>query len=130
MYNDPIITMSTKGDFKRINSFFEKLKEGIKIGELDKYGRQGVEALKAYTPKDTGKTANSWDYNITREKGKITINWTNSNIVNYVNVAVIIQYGHATKNGGWVEGRDYINPAMRPIFDQIADNVWKEVTRK
>lgn len=129
MYNDPIITMSTSGDFKKANSFFEKLKEVAKLGDLDKYGKQGVEALRRFTPKDTGKTADSWSYEIVHEKDRATIYWKNSNVVNYVNIAVILQYGHATKNGGWVKGRDYINPAMRPIFDEIANKAWKEVTK-
>lgn len=130
MKEHPIIVMSTKGDFKKANSFFERLKETINLSELDKYGKMGVEALKENTPKDTGKTANSWDYEIIHEKDKVTISWYNSNIVDYVNVAVILQFGHATKSGGWVEGIDYINPAMSPIFNKIADNAWKEVTRK
>ena len=125
----PIIRMSTKGDFKKANSFFEKLKETIKLGDLDKYGRQGVEALKANTPKDTGLTANSWYYEIEHKRDRVTISWFNSNVVEYVNIAVILQFGHFTKSGSWVEGRDYINPAMQPIFDEIADSAWKEVTK-
>lgn len=125
----PIIRMSTKGDFKKANTFFEKLKETVKLGDLDKYGKRGVNALKANTPKDTGLTASSWSYDIQRENDRVTISWYNDNIVDYVNIAVILQFGHATKNGGWVEGRDYINPAMRPIFDEIADSAWKEVTK-
>lgn len=125
----PIITMSTKGDFKKANAFFERLKECVNLSELDKYGKRGVDALKEYTPKDTGLTADSWSYEITHEKDRVTISWNNSNVVDFVNVAVILQFGHATKNGGWVEGRDYINPAMQPIFDEIADNAWKEVTK-
>lgn len=130
MKEHPIIVMSTKGDFKKANNFFERLKETVKLSDLDKYGKMGVEALKEYTPKDTGLTANSWGYEIIHEKDKITINWYNTNIVDYVNIAVILQFGHATKDGGWVEGRDYINPAMCPIFDAIADSAWKEVSKR
>lgn len=125
----PIISMSTKGDFHKANTFFEKLKESVKLGDLDKYGKQGVSALRDYTPRDTGLTADSWSYDIQRKGDRITISWYNSNIVDYVNIAVILQFGHATKSGGWVEGRDYINPAMQPIFDDIADSAWKEVMK-
>ena len=96
---------------------------------LDKYGQEGVAALASATPKDTGLAASSWYYQIERKKGSIIIRYCNSDIENGVPIAVILQYGHATKNGGWVEGRDYINPAIRPIFDKIVDNAWREVTR-
>lgn len=119
------------GDFKKTIKFFEKLKSFTHIGTsiLDKYGKQGVRALSEATPKDSGLTASSWDYRIVEEDGVATIEWTNSNIVNYVPIAVILQYGHATRNGGWVEGRDYINPAIQPIFDKIADHAWREISR-
>ena len=88
-----------------------------------------MEALARATPKDTGKTADSWDYEITEQKGRLKITWTNSNLNDGVSIAVLLQYGHATRNGGWVEGIDYINPAIRPIFDKIAKEAWKEVTQ-
>lgn len=123
-----MITFRQKGDFSKLNHYFEKLKEGIKIGDLDKYGRAGVEALSNATPKDTGQTASSWYYEIKRSNGSVSIQFKNSNVHEGVPIAVILQYGHGTGTGGWVEGRDYINPAIRPIFDEIANNAWKEVT--
>ena len=125
-----MITFSSKGDFKKTFSFFEKMKEGVHLGNLDKYGREGVPALAAATPIDTGMTASSWTYEIVRENGTASIVWSNTNVVDGVNIAVILQYGHGTRQGGYVQGRDYINPAIRPIFDKIADNAWKEVTSK
>ena len=123
-----MITFSSKGDFKKANSFFERMKEIIKIGDLNKYGRRGVEALRAATPKDTGETANAWGYEIQRKDGEASIIWTNSHINKGVNIAVILQYGHGTGTGGYVQGIDYINPAMRPVFQQIVDEALKEVT--
>ena len=99
------------------------------MGDLDKYGREGVAALSSATPVDTGKTANSWYYKIERQNGSVSINFLNSNINEGVPIAIILQYGHATSTGGWVEGRDYINPAIRPLFDSIAEKAWKEVTK-
>lgn len=123
-----MITFRSKGNFEKANSFFEKMKEIIKIGDLDKYGRMGVEALKAATPKDTGETANAWGYTIEREGDDVSIVWTNSHINKGVNIAVILQYGHGTGTGGYVQGIDYINPAMRPVFENIVDQALKEVT--
>lgn len=123
-----MITFRQKGDFSKLNHYFEKLKEGIKIGDLDKYGRAGVEALSNATPKDSGQTASSWYYEIKRSNGSVSIQFKNSNVHEGVPIAVILQYGHGTGTGGWVEGRDYINPAIQPIFDAIANNAWKEVT--
>ena len=94
-----------------------------------KYGREGVAALASATPVDTGRTANSWHYKIEQKQGSVSISFYNTNIQNGVPIAVILQYGHATRNGGWVQGRDYINPAIQPIFDKIADAAWKEVTK-
>lgn len=94
---------------------------------LDAFGRQGVEALANSTPVDTGLTSNSWEYEIKKSNGKYSIIWSNTNTETGVPVAILIQYGHATKNGGWVEGRDFINPAIRPLFDKIADQVWERV---
>lgn len=123
-----MITFNQKGDFSRVNRFLEKALNVIHMGELDKYGRQGVEALRAATPKDTGKTADSWTYEIVRSKGSAVIEWHNTNTNDGVNIAVILQYGHGTRNGGYVQGRDYINPAIQPVFDEIADSAWKEIT--
>lgn len=123
-----MITFHQKGDFSRLNRYFEKLLNVIKLGELDKYGRQGVAALASATPKDTGKTADSWGYDIVRSKDSVAIQWYNTNINKNVNIAVILQYGHGTRNGGYVKGRDYINPAIQPLFDEIAETAWKEIT--
>lgn len=123
-----MVTFSAHGDFRKTMTFFEKFKEGFHVGCLDKYGEEGVRALASATPKDSGLTASSWYYEIEHEKGQSTVVWKNSNVQNYVNIALILQYGHATRNKGWVEGRDYINPAIQPIFDKIADAAWKEVT--
>ena len=125
-----MITFRQKGDFSKLTGFLEKAKHSIKLGDLDRYGREGVSALESATPKDSGKTASSWYYKITNSNGRVTISFNNSNIVDeWCNIAIILQYGHATRNGGWVEGRDYINPAIQPIFDKIANNAWKEVTK-
>lgn len=124
-----MITFRQKGDFSKLTRFLEKAKEAVHLGDLDKYGRAGVAALSSATPVDSGLTASSWYYEITNSNGRATISFHNSNIQNGIPIAIILQYGHATGTGGWVEGRDYINPAIQPIFDQIAENAWKEVTR-
>ena len=124
-----MITFRQKGDFSKLTRFLERAKESVKIGDLDKYGRAGVAALASATPVDTGLTASSWYYEISNKNGSAMISFHNSNIQNGVPIAIILQYGHGTRNGGWVEGRDYINPAIRPIFDRIADDAWKEVTK-
>lgn len=123
-----MITLSQKGDFSKLNSFFNRLKEIARVSDLDKYGREGVEALAAATPVDTGETAASWYYKIEHNNGSSTISFHNSHINKGVNIAIILQYGHGTGTGGYVQGRDYINPAVRPLFDKIAENAWKEVT--
>lgn len=124
-----LITFKHKGDFSNLTRFLERAKEVVHIGDLDKYGRAGVEALASATPVDSGKTANSWYYEITNSNGSAKITFNNSNIQNGVPIAIILQYGHGTGTGGWVEGRDYINPAIQPIFDEIANNAWREVTK-
>ena len=124
-----MISFRQKGDFSKLNSFLEKTKEAVKIGDLDRYGREGVAALASATPVDSGLTAKSWYYEIKRENGSVSISFHNSNIQNGVPIAIILQYGHGTGTGGWVQGRDYINPAIQPIFDKIANNAWKEVTK-
>ena len=124
-----MISFRQKGDFSKLTRFLEKAKETVKIGDLDRYGQEGVAALASATPVDTGLTAKSWYYEIKHEKGSVSISFHNSNIQNGIPIAIILQYGHGTRNGGWVQGRDYINPAVQPIFDKIANNAWKEVTR-
>lgn len=124
-----MIKFTHKGDFSKFTRFLEKAKNVVGVGELDKYGQAGVAALSTATPVDSGKTASSWYYQIERQNGRISIDFYNSNVNNGVLIAVIIQMGHGTGTGGWVEGRDYINPAIQPIFDEIANNAWKEVTR-
>ena len=124
-----MITLQQKGDFSNAKRFLERALEVAKIGELDSYGRAGVKALESATPELSGQTARSWSYEIVRKNGSVEIVWKNSNIVNGVNIAIILQYGHGTRNGGYVQGRDYINKAIQPIFDQIAESAWKEVTK-
>lgn len=124
-----MIKITSKGDFKKADTFLEKMLELGGLGILDRYGREGVNALASATPRDTGKTAASWDYMIEREPGSTSITWTNSNINDGVNIAVIIQYGHGTGTGGYIQGIDYINPAIRPVFEHIADSIWEEVTK-
>ena len=124
-----MITFRQKGDFSKLTRYLEKVKEKVRLGDLDKYGREGVAALASATPIDTGLTASSWYYEITNTNGSVTISFHNSNIQNGVPIAIILQYGHGTGAGGWVEGRDYINPAIQPIFDEIANNAWREVTK-
>ena len=123
-----MIKFKQKGDFSKLTKFLEKTKEAVKLEDLDRFGKAGVSALASATPVETGLTANSWYYKIERDNGSATISFHNSNIQNGVPIAIILQYGHGTRNGGWVQGRDYINPAIQPIFDQIANEAWKEVT--
>lgn len=125
-----MITFRQKGDFSKLTRFLERAKEAVHLGDLDKYGRQGVAALSSATPVDSGLTAESWYYEIENKNGSATIKFNNSNIQNGVPIAIILQYGHGTRNGGWVEGRDYINPAIQPIFDEIANEAWREVTKQ
>lgn len=125
-----MIRVKQKGDYSKVIRYLERNKKGVNIRGLDKYGRLGVAALSANTPMRTGLTAESWYYEIEEKSGIVEIRFCNSNIQNGVPIAIILQYGHATRNGGWVEGRDYINPAIQPIFDEIAQNAWKEVTRE
>ncbi len=124
-----MITFRQKGDFSKLTRYLERAKEVVKLGDLDKYGREGVAALASATPVDSGLTAASWSYEITNRNGSATISFKNSNIQNGVPIAIILQYGHGTRNGGWVQGRDYINPAIQPIFDKIANEAWREVTK-
>ena len=124
------IVFRHEGDWNKTDRFLKKAKRITKKINLDRYGQQGVELLKAMTPKDTGETAHSWDYRIENSKGRTAIVFTNSNVVDKVPIALVLQYGHATTNGGWVEGLDYINPAIQPLFEEILQNAWREVTRR
>ena len=124
-----MIGFRQKGDFSNTTKFLTKAKNGVRLGELERYGREGVAALASATPVDTGLTANSWYYKIESKNGSTTITFCNSNIQNGVPIAIILQYGHGTRNGGWVQGRDYINPAIQPIFDRLAKDAWREVTK-
>lgn len=124
-----MISFRQKGDFSKLTRFLEKAKRIVNVSDLDKYGKEGVAALASATPVDSGVTANSWYYKIETKNGSISITFNNSNIQNGVPIAIILQYGHGTRNGGWVQGRDYINPAIQPIFDKIAEDAWKEVTK-
>ena len=124
-----MISFRQKGDFSKLTHFLEKAKGSVRLGDLDKYGREGVAALASATPIDSGQTANSWYYKIINKNGSATIAFYNSNIQNGVPIAKILQYGHGTRNGGWVQGRDYINPAIQPIFDKIINDAWREVTK-
>lgn len=124
-----MIHFEHKGRLSKTYDFLHRLQK-LDFSALTKFGDEGVRALREATPKDTGLTADSWSYRIIHDGSVITIEWTNSNLVDgWCPIAVILQYGHATGTGGWVEGRDYINPAIRPIFDRIAENAWKEVSR-
>lgn len=124
-----MVSFTHKGDFSKVNRYLLTLKANVKNVDLDAYGKAGVEALASATPVDTGLTASSWYYEIKRTSTSTTIEFKNSNIQNGVPIAIILQYGHATNNGGWVEGRDYINPAILPIFDDIVEKAWREVTK-
>ena len=124
-----MISFRQKGDFSKLDHYFERVKEAAKIGVLDKYGQAGVSALSSATPVESGKTASSWYYETKRQNGSVALEFYNSNVNNGVPIAVILQFGHGTGTGGWVQGRDYINPAIQPIFDKIAEDAWKEVTK-
>ena len=124
-----MISFIQKGDFSKLTRFLEKAKNAVHLGILDKYGREGVAALASATPLDSGKTASSWYYEVQHNNGTASINFYNSNVNKGVPIAIILQYGHGTGTGGWVQGRDYINPAIQPIFDRIANEAWREVTK-
>ncbi len=123
-----MIRIECPGDYHNIEKWLKKNKNQEYLKQLAKYGEKGVAALAAATPKDTGLTAASWSYEIEFKNNGLAIYWTNSHVEKYVNIAIILQFGHGTGTGGYVQGRDYINPAMRPIFDEIADSAWREVT--
>lgn len=122
-----MITFKHKGDFSITTNFLNNIKKNIITIDLDKYGKAGVSALSSATPADTGLTAKSWEYEIIKSKNSVRIRFHNTNVQDGVLIAVILQYGHATRNGGWIEGRDYINSTIQPIFDQIVNEAWGEV---
>lgn len=124
-----MIKFKSKGDFTKTISYMNKASKAINLSILDKYGKMGVAALAAATPVDSGKTSKSWRYEITRTSKSATITFLNSNIQNGVPIAIILQYGHGTRNGGYVQGQDYINPALEPVFKRLSDEAWREVTK-
>ena len=124
-----MIRFEQKGNFSKLDRYFKRIRNSVNTLDLDQFGKRGVEALSNATPVKTGLAAQSWYYKIIKTKDSTTITFNNSDIENGVPIAIILQYGHATKNGGWVEGRDYINPSIQPIFDELAKNAWKEVTK-
>lgn len=124
-----MLRLTSKGDFSKATRYFKKVLEASKVKILEKYGNKGVAALASATPVDSGLTASSWDFRVERSGNKSAIYFTNSNVNKGVQIAIILQYGHGTGTGGWVEGRDYINPAIQPIFDELAESAWAEVTK-
>ncbi len=123
-----MIRFKHTGNFKNTERFFKKATEASYLRVLEEYGKAGVDALASMTPAETGKTAASWGYEIVQTRNGYSIYWTNSNVNNGVNIALILQYGHGTGTGGYVQGIDYVNPAIRPIFESMANEAWKEVT--
>lgn len=123
------VTVRSKGDFSKTEKYFKQVIKAIRNSNLDKYGKAGVAALASATPIDSGLAATSWYYEIERGRDYVRIQFLNSDIENGFPVAIMLQYGHGTGTGGWVEGRDYINPAIQPIFDKIVESAWKEVTK-
>lgn len=124
-----MISFESKGSFKNLEAYLSRAKRADAFHVLNKYGEIGVRALAQATPVDSGLSAESWTYSVEKKRGRYTIIWSNTNVVNGTPVVIMLQYGHGTGTGGWVQGRDFINPAMRPVFDQIADAVWREVTK-
>lgn len=125
-----MVRFRQKGDFSKLTGYFERVKEVVNVGDLNIYGRKGVAALESATPVDSGLTAKCWYYEIEREKDRVRLIFKNSNVIDdWFQIAICLQYGHATGTGGWVEGRDYINPAIQPIFDKLAEEAWKGVTK-
>lgn len=124
------VYFTQKGSFKRTEKFMNFLLNRNYLNILDRYGRMGVSALQSATPKDTGYTADSWNYEIVNEKDTVRLIFTNNNVNEGQNIAILLQYGHGTRNGGYVQGRDYINPVLQPLFDDMADACFREVTAK
>lgn len=124
-----MITITSKGDYSKLTRYLNRLKRVVHMDILNKYGKEGVNMLSAATPIESGRTANSWTYEVSYGKNSSSIMFSNTNINKGVPIAIILQYGHGTRNGGYVQGRDYINPAIQPIFDKMVDELWREVTR-
>ena len=124
-----MISFTTGGSTRGTERFLDAMMRGDFFSNLDSFAQRGVEALRAATPRESGLTADSWTYEIVKKGSSVTIWWKNTNIVSGSNVAVGLQYGHGTGTGGWIQGYDYINPALRPIFDEIAEGVWREVQK-
>ncbi len=122
-----VISFRQTGDFRKTERLLSGLIGARALRKMHKYGEQGVVALQNATPRDSGDTASAWTYEIVQAPGRTAIYWKNSHVENGVNIAIILRYGHATRNGGFVEGKDYISPAIRPVFEKMADEVWKEV---
>lgn len=123
-----VISFSHKGDLSKTTKFYLRMRELFKKKNIfEEYGQKGVDALRSATPIDSGKTADSWEYEVNIQNDSVVINWFNTNVNRGVNIAVILQYGHGTRNGGYVQGRDYINPAIKPVFDEMLEKLWKEV---
>ena len=123
-----MITASNSGSFKNSMTWLEDMKKGRMFDDLDRIAREGVDLLARATPIDSGKAASEWDYDIKKGKGAYSVHWTNTDIEDGVNVIILLQYGHGTGTGGYVSGRDFVNPVMRPIFDKMTDAMWKRVT--
>lgn len=124
-----MIVISSKGNFQNTEKFLKRMSKGEIFRSLQKYGQEGVSALSSVTPTESGRTASSWDYEVRIRHGSASIVWKNTNTVKGTNIAIILQYGHGTGMGGYVQGRDYINPAIKPVMDRIANDVWKELTK-
>ena len=124
-----MITIKHHGNFKRTEGMFKRMTKFEIRRILNKYGKKGVDALAAATPKDTGRTADSWEYEVSKTGTGYSISWNNRNVNNGVNIALILQLGHGTGTGGYVQGVDYINPALASIFEQMADEAWQEVSK-
>ena len=123
------VSFRHRGNFKHVEKFLNSAKSGEFFRKLDAFGKEGVAALSSATPVDSGLTSESWSYEIINDNGTYSIVWNNSNVNDGVNIAVILQYGHGTRNGGYVKGRDYINPAIQPVFDKIAEDLWREMKK-
>lgn len=123
-----MIKVTTKGNWKKTNSFLERCLNLVKLGKLDKYGQEGVEALREATPRDSGETANSWYYRIVRNRHGVSIEWLNSSQNEGIPIVILLQYGHGFQNGAYYEGLDFINPALKPVFENIAETAWRELT--
>lgn len=122
-----MFSFSSSGSFDQTEAWLRRLQSGQMFAQLSKFGQEGVNALASATPVESGLTASSWTYEIVQDAGSYSIIWSNTNVVNGTPVAILLQYGHGTGTGGYVQGRDYINPALQPIFDRIADEVWRAV---